>query len=188
MALGFLAAADPQIAKAEAWARARLDRAFTVDDVARAAGLAPRTFARRTESATGQSPVRFLQRLRVDAAIELIETTRLPFEEIARRVGYAEPSTLRRLLQRTAGQGPRGLRNGSAERQINGKKPTKGAILESWHHVMGVQVARDEAAPEGPCASERAAVTGRPQSYPPARCADGALSLASSAATPPKAV
>jgi transcriptional regulator GlxA family with amidase domain len=136
IALGFLAAADPQIAKAEAWARARLDRAFTVDDVARAAGLAPRTFARRTESATGQSPVRFLQRLRVDAAIELIETTRLPFEEIARRVGYAEPSTLRRLLQRTAGQGPRGLRNGSAERQINGKKPTIGATFDpgitSW--------------------------------------------------------
>jgi transcriptional regulator GlxA family with amidase domain len=110
MALGFLAAADPQVAKAEAWARPRLAEAFTVDDVARAAGLSPRTFARRVERATGQSPVRFLQRLRVDAAIELIETTRLPFEEIARRVGYAEPSTLRRLLHRTAGQGPRRLR------------------------------------------------------------------------------
>jgi transcriptional regulator GlxA family with amidase domain len=115
MALGFLTASDPQIAKAEAWARGKLEEAFTVDDVAKAAGLSPRTFARRVERATGQSPVRFLQRLRVDAAIELIETTRLPFEEIARRVGYAEPSTLRRLLQRTAGRGPRGLRTGASE-------------------------------------------------------------------------
>lgn len=114
MALGFLVATDPQVAKAEAWARSRLDRTFTVDDVASAAGLSPRTFARRVKTATGQSPVRFLQRLRVDAAIELIETTRLPFEEIARRVGYAESSTLRRLLQRTTGRGSRGLRAGES--------------------------------------------------------------------------
>jgi transcriptional regulator GlxA family with amidase domain len=128
MALGFLAAADPQIAKAEAWARKRLDKAFTVDDVAKAAGLAPRTFARRVKSTTGQSPVRFLQRLRVDAAIELIETTRLPFEEIARRVGYVEPSTLRRLLQRTAGQGPRGLRGGAPGKLRDGGKSARGAM------------------------------------------------------------
>jgi transcriptional regulator GlxA family with amidase domain len=56
MALGFLAAADPQIAKAEAWVRARLDRAFTVDDVAQAAGLAPRTFARRLASSAATPP------------------------------------------------------------------------------------------------------------------------------------
>lgn len=85
-------------------------RAFiAVDDLAAVAGLSPRTFARRVERAVGLSPVRFLQRLRVERAVELLETTKLPLEEIARQVGYAEPSTLRRLIQRDGIGGPRRL-------------------------------------------------------------------------------
>ncbi|WP_448204374.1 GlxA family transcriptional regulator [Azospirillum sp. sgz302134] len=115
MALGFLSASDPQVAKAERWARDRLEEGFSVEDLAAAAGLSPRTFARRVERATGLSPVRFLQRLRVERAVELIETTKLPVEEIALRVGYAEPSTLRRLLRRDGGENPRRLRATAAK-------------------------------------------------------------------------
>ena len=71
--------------------------------------------ARRVERATGHSPVRFLQRMRVERAVELLESTQLSLEEIASRVGYAEPSTLRRLIQRYQGSGPRQLRGGSAD-------------------------------------------------------------------------
>lgn len=110
MALRYLAAADDRVARAESWARRRLCEEFTVEDFAEAAGLSPRTFARRVERATGLSPVRFLQRLRVERAVELMETTKLPFEEVARQVGYAEPSTLRRLLRRDHGVEPRALR------------------------------------------------------------------------------
>jgi transcriptional regulator GlxA family with amidase domain len=46
------------------------------------------------------SPVRFAQRIRAEVALTLRRTTQLPVDEIARRVGYAEPSTLRRLLRR----------------------------------------------------------------------------------------
>lgn len=110
MALDFLASADPQVAKARAWAAARLAEDFSMDDLAAAAGLTPRTFARRVHQASGLSPIRFVQRLRSEAALELIETTRLPIEEVARRVGYAEPSTLRRILRRDSGRAPRDLR------------------------------------------------------------------------------
>jgi transcriptional regulator GlxA family with amidase domain len=110
MALSHFAAADPQIAKAEAWARAHLDPDISVGDVAQAAGLTPRTLARRLQKVIGLSPVRFLQKLKVDAALELIETSRLSIEEIASRVGYADPSTLRRLLQKNAGRSRRNLR------------------------------------------------------------------------------
>ena len=111
MALAFLAAADPHVATAEAWARKRLHKDFSIDDMASAAGLAPRTFARHVERASGLSPVRFLQRLRIEVALELLETTKLSFDEVARRVGYAEPSTLRRIIRRDAGEAPSRLRS-----------------------------------------------------------------------------
>ena len=110
MALGFLAALDPQIAKAEEWARARLEQAFSIDELAASAGMSARTLARRMHRVAGLSPIRFVQRIRLEAALDLIETTRLPIEEIACRVGYSEASTLRRILRRDAGRAPRELR------------------------------------------------------------------------------
>ena len=110
MALGLLAASNEGVARAAAWGRARLQHGISVDQLAAAAGLSPRTFARRVAAATGLSPIRFLQQLRVERAIELIETTALPFDEIAYRVGYSDASTLRALIRRGAGSGPREIR------------------------------------------------------------------------------
>jgi transcriptional regulator GlxA family with amidase domain len=110
MSLAMLCTGDDKVAKAEAWARERLNDGLGVAELGAAAGLEPRTFARRVKRATGLTPVAFLQRLRVERATDLLETTRLPFEEIAYRVGYSEPSTLRRLLRQQKGVTPREMR------------------------------------------------------------------------------
>jgi transcriptional regulator GlxA family with amidase domain len=110
MAATFLAASDERVAAAERWAVERLEDSFAVEDLADAAGLTSRTFARRLHRATGLSPVRFVQQLRVRRALDLLRTTRLPFDEIARRVGYSEPSTLRRLFRREGAAGAREIR------------------------------------------------------------------------------
>lgn len=110
MAVSLLAASSESVARAAAWARARLGEPISVGDLAAAVGQSSRTFSRRVARATGLSPVQFLQQLRVERAIELIETTILPFEAIAFQVGYSDPSTLRGLVRRGAGLGPRDLR------------------------------------------------------------------------------
>lgn len=110
MAVGLLTASDERVARAAAWARSRLDQAIGVSDLAAAAGLTSRTFARRLSIATGLPPVRFLQQLRMERAVELIETTGLPFDEVAYQVGYSDASTLRSLMRRSLGVGPRELR------------------------------------------------------------------------------
>ncbi len=115
MSLAMLCTGDEKVAKAEAWARGRLADGVGVAELGAAAGLEPRTFARRVRRATGLTPVAFLQRLRVERATDLLETTRLPFEEIAYRVGYSEPSTLRRLLRQQKGVTPRQLRAAVAQ-------------------------------------------------------------------------
>lgn len=110
MAIGLLAASSESVARAAAWARPRLGERIGVNDLAAAVGQSARTFSRRVTSATGLSPVHFLQQLRIEQAIELIETTTLPFEEVAFRVGYSDTSTLRGLIRRGAGVGPREIR------------------------------------------------------------------------------
>ena len=110
MAIGLLAASNESVARAAAWARPRLGEGLSVNAVAAAVGQSPRTFSRRISAATGLSPVRFLQQLRIEQAVDLIETTSLPFEEVAFRVGYSDPSTLRSLIRRASGFGPRELR------------------------------------------------------------------------------
>lgn len=110
MAIGLLAASNESVARAAAWARPRLGEGIGVRDIAGAIGQSTRTFSRRVSAATGLSPIQFLQQLRIERAVELIETTPLPFEEIAYQVGYAEPSTLRGLIRRGLGLRPREVR------------------------------------------------------------------------------
>jgi transcriptional regulator GlxA family with amidase domain len=100
MAINYLASQDPKMAKAEQWVRDNIARDFAIEELARAVALAPRTFARRMAATCGVSPIQFVQRIRLETARLLLETTRLSVDEIARQVGYAEPSTLRRLIRR----------------------------------------------------------------------------------------
>jgi transcriptional regulator GlxA family with amidase domain len=106
MALTYLAGQDAKIASAEKWVRDNIARDFAVEELARAVALAPRTFARRVAATCGVSPIQFVQRIRLETARFLLETTRLPVDEIARQVGYAEPSTLRRLIRRDTKHSP----------------------------------------------------------------------------------
>jgi transcriptional regulator GlxA family with amidase domain len=110
MTMAHLTAKDDHVSRAERWVSSRLDEPVRVEDMAAAVSLSARTFARRVERATGLSPIKLLQRLRAERALELVETTRLPFEEIARQVGYSEASTLRSVLKRHVGGGSRSLR------------------------------------------------------------------------------
>jgi transcriptional regulator GlxA family with amidase domain len=106
MAINYFSNQDPRIAKAEKWVRDNIARDFTMEELADAVALSPRTFARRTAATCGVSPIQFVQRIRLETARHLLETTRLSVDEIARQVGYAEPSTLRRLIRRDTQHSP----------------------------------------------------------------------------------
>lgn len=101
---------DAIVRRAEAWARAHLGDHFAIDELARAAGTSSRTLARRLVAALGTSPIRFVQQLRVEQAITLLETSALSMDEIAARVGYEDANTLRRLVRRETRASPRELR------------------------------------------------------------------------------
>jgi len=105
-----LAHSDPLVARFERWAREHLAEGFSLDSAAAALATSPRTLQRRLEAVLGKSPLAYVQDLRVQRAVHLLQTSRSDVEAIAAQVGYADAVTLRALLRRKLGRGVRELR------------------------------------------------------------------------------
>jgi transcriptional regulator GlxA family with amidase domain len=71
-----------------------------------ASGLAPRTFKRRFEAATGYAPLAYALSLRIEEAKQMLETTDAPIEDVAGEVGYVEAAAFRRVFKRATGISP----------------------------------------------------------------------------------
>jgi transcriptional regulator GlxA family with amidase domain len=80
--------------------------AAPVDEMVRWSGLAPRTFKRRFKLATGDTPIAYVQQVRVERAKRMLETTGESIEEISWAVGYEDPASFRRLFKRLTGLTP----------------------------------------------------------------------------------
>ncbi|WP_207460730.1 AraC family transcriptional regulator [Azospirillum sp. SYSU D00513] len=97
--------------------RARLDEPLRVEELARAAGLAPSRFHELFRLETGESPARRLAELRLDRAEELLRDGRLPIAEVALATGFSDQSALTRSLRRARGTTPAALRRRAAMRR-----------------------------------------------------------------------
>jgi transcriptional regulator GlxA family with amidase domain len=80
--------------------------AAPVEEMVRWSGLAPRTFKRRFKAATDHTPIAYVQRIRVERAKRLLETSDEPIEEISWAVGYEDPASFRHLFKRLTGLTP----------------------------------------------------------------------------------
>jgi transcriptional regulator GlxA family with amidase domain len=80
--------------------------AAPVEEMVRWSGLAPRTLKRRFRAATSHTPIAYVQRIRVERAKRLLETSDESIEEISWAVGYEDPASFRRLFKRLTGLTP----------------------------------------------------------------------------------
>lgn len=83
---------------------------LTLEQMGRVAGLEQRTLLRRFRKATGDSPVLYLQRIRIEAARRHLELSQDSIEEIAWKVGYEDASSFSRLFRKITGMSPGGYR------------------------------------------------------------------------------
>ncbi len=77
-----------------------------VDRLAQRAGMSPRHFARVFTEQTAETPARFVQRVRVERARQLLEGRDVGIEAIADEVGFGSAETLRRAFVRVVGVSP----------------------------------------------------------------------------------
>jgi transcriptional regulator GlxA family with amidase domain len=97
---------DDPVAEAMRWALDHLDAILPIDVLARRAGMSRRNFDRRFRQITGTAPATWLTYQRVLRAQHLLESSRLPVDEVARRCGFSSAAALRPHFRRRVGISP----------------------------------------------------------------------------------
>jgi transcriptional regulator GlxA family with amidase domain len=105
-----LQAGDDRFSALHRWMGANLWRDLSLPLLAAQAGMSERSFSRRYLEATGQTPARAVERLRVEAARRLLSTSRLPVKRIAGRCGFGSEETMRRSFLRVLSATPQDYR------------------------------------------------------------------------------
>src|SRR5882757_3668668 len=92
------------------WAREHLDAPLTVEDMAEQAGMSSRHFTRAFIAETGATPSKAVERLRIEAARQRVQSSSEAIELVAQSTGFRDPERMRRAFIRAFGQPPQSLR------------------------------------------------------------------------------
>ncbi|QHI97486.1 helix-turn-helix domain-containing protein [Xylophilus rhododendri] len=111
-----LDARSDRVQTALAYVKENLASDLSVEVLADAARLSPRQFSRVFKEETGQSPAKAVERLRVEAARLMMETSHHPLEVIARETGFGDRERMRQSFLRAFGQSPQAMHRVSAVR------------------------------------------------------------------------
>jgi AraC-like DNA-binding protein len=93
------------------------DRAWTVADLARLAGLSRASFAATFHTHVGQPPIAYLTEWRMELAANLLSDTDNTLATIARTVGYRDGYALSTAFRRVTGTSPAAYRSQSTGQQ-----------------------------------------------------------------------
>ncbi|HUN53501.1 MAG TPA: helix-turn-helix domain-containing protein, partial [Candidatus Sulfotelmatobacter sp.] len=106
-----LQTADDRFGALHDWINDHLGDDLSLAVLADHAGMSERSFSRHYAAATGQTPARAIERLRVEAARRLLSESRTPVKRIARRCGFGSEETMRRSFLRLLAVTPQDYRS-----------------------------------------------------------------------------
>lgn len=81
---------DESIALAQDWMKRQLSSSITAQDVADHCGLPLRSFNRKFKDQVGESPHQYLQKIRMEAAQQLLRDFGMSVQDVAEQVGYKD--------------------------------------------------------------------------------------------------
>jgi transcriptional regulator GlxA family with amidase domain len=97
---------DGLIHECQEWLADHYAEADPVKVMIERSGLSRRSFGRRFHVATGHAPLDYVQRVRIEEAKQLLETSERTVEQVGADVGYADTVSFRRLFKRMVGETP----------------------------------------------------------------------------------
>ena len=106
-----LQTAEDQFGALHDWISTHLAEDLSLSVLAHQAGMSERSFSRHYAQATGQTPARAIERLRVEAARRLLSESRTPIKRIMQRCGFGSEETMRRSFLRLLAVTPQDYRS-----------------------------------------------------------------------------
>jgi transcriptional regulator GlxA family with amidase domain len=97
---------DSEVLKIQEWIEINYFHSFSIETLAKKAEVRSRNFNRRFKAATGETAVKYLQKVRIEAAKKELEDSRRSFDEISFHVGYENVSFFRRIFKQGTGLSP----------------------------------------------------------------------------------
>jgi transcriptional regulator GlxA family with amidase domain len=110
---------DADILKIQDYLENNYVKNIRLDTLAQQFNLSPRTFIRRFKQATQQSPLHYLQTLRIEAAKKLLEVSNDSLETVVNQVGYEDLSSFTRLFKQRTELSPSQYRKNFTGRKMN---------------------------------------------------------------------
>ncbi|WP_423147320.1 GlxA family transcriptional regulator [Rubrolithibacter danxiaensis] len=97
---------DEVVKKAQAYIEDNFQGKISVEDISQRFAVGRRNFDRRFIKATGNTPVEYLQRVKIESAKKAFETTRKTINEVMYEVGYSDVKAFREVFRKITGMSP----------------------------------------------------------------------------------
>jgi AraC-like DNA-binding protein len=110
--------ADRQLARAVEAMHAEPATDWTVESLARTAGMSRSAFATRFRTVVGQTPIEYLTQWRIYAATRLMQQRNVSLSEVSRRVGYESDAAFNRVFKRETGMTPGAFRKAASQETV----------------------------------------------------------------------
>lgn len=102
---------DEMIKKAQLYIENNLDEKISVEDMSSKFAVGRRNFDRRFVKATGNTPIEYVQRVKIEWAKKAFENTRKTVNEVMYEVGYSDLKAFREVFRKITGMSPLEYRN-----------------------------------------------------------------------------
>jgi transcriptional regulator GlxA family with amidase domain len=97
---------DPEIVNVQDWLETNFNENITLEKMMAVCNLGKKTLVRRFKKVTGETPLIYLQKLRIENAKRLLESQRDSFNEITWKVGYNDASSFHKVFKSATGLTP----------------------------------------------------------------------------------
>jgi len=102
---------DEPVKKAQEFIENNVADRISVEDLALKFAIGKRNFERRFKKATNNTPVEYMQRVKIEAAKKCLETSRKNVNEVMYGVGYTDTKAFRTVFKKITGLSPIDYRN-----------------------------------------------------------------------------
>ena len=112
---------DEKILPVQEYLHECFSRHVSIDELAQRAGMSTRNFTRRFRQATGEPPIAYLHKLRINCARQLLETDFKSVQQVCHEVGYEDVPFFRKIFKRYTGLAPKEYKQRFAGQRVRGE-------------------------------------------------------------------